>query len=94
MEASKISKSSDNQWADILKSLCWVESKKNYWIPSEGYAKSEEKTNMNCVIAEAGEEKNEYKRFLLSVLVYFLNCENIYLKGVIFQNSPAWNLYL
>ena len=48
---------------------------------------------MNVVIAETEEEWNEYKRFLRPVMVNFVNCKNILLQGVIFQNSPAWNLH-
>ena len=48
---------------------------------------------MNVVVAETEEEWNEYKRFLRPVMVNFINCKNVYLEGVIFQNSPAWNLH-
>jgi len=89
----KKAKVTNNQWKEILKRPGGVVSKKDYWVPNEGYAKAEEKSNMNVVIAETEEEWNEYKRFLRPVMVNFINCKNILLQGVIFQNSPAWNLH-
>ena len=89
----KRAKVTDGQWAEILKRPGGVLVNDNYWVPNEGYAKAEEKANMNVVVAETEEEWNEYKRFLRPVMVNFVNCKNIYLQGVIFQNSPAWNLH-
>ena len=89
----KKAKVTESQWVEILKRPGGVVSKKDYWVPNEGYAKAEEKANMNVVIAETEEEWNEYKRFLRPVMVNFINCKNILLQGVIFQNSPAWNLH-
>ena len=89
----KRAKVTDSQWAEILKRPGGVLVNDKYWVPNEGYAKAEEKANMNVVVAETEEEWNEYKRFLRPVMVNFVNCKNIYLEGVIFQNSPAWNLH-
>ena len=89
----KRAKVTNSQWNEILKRPGGVVSKKDYWVPNEGYAKAEEKSNMNVVIAETEEEWNEYKRFLRPVMVNFINCKNVLLQGVIFQNSPAWNLH-
>ena len=89
----KRAKVTDSQWKEILKRPGGVVSKKDYWVPNAGYAKAEEKSNMNVVIAETEEEWNEYKRFLRPVMVNFFNCKNVLLQGVIFQNSPAWNLH-
>ena len=36
---------------------------------------------------------NSIKRFLRPVMVSFVKCKNVQLSGVIFQNSPAWNLH-
>ena len=89
----KKAKVTEGQWKEILARPGGVVSKKDYWVPNEGYAKAEEKANMNVVVAETEEEWNEYKRFLRPVMVNFINCKNVYLEGVIFQNSPAWNLH-
>ena len=90
----KRAKVTDSQWKEIISRPGGVvNDKNNYWVPNEGYAKAEEKANMNVVVAETEEEWNEYKRFLRPVMVNFINCTNILLQGVIFQNSPAWNLH-
>ena len=89
----KKAKVTEAQWKEILARPGGVVSKKDYWFPNEGYAKAEEKANMNVVVAETEEEWNEYKGFLRPVMVNFINCKNVYLEGVIFQNSPAWNLH-
>ena len=43
--------------------------------------------------ATTEEEWNAVKRFLRPVMVSLVNCKNVLLQGVIFQNSPAWNLH-
>ena len=73
----KKAKVTDSQWAEIIKRPGGVLPQNNYWVPNEGYAKAEEKANMNVVIAETEEEWNEYKRFLRPVMVNFVNCKNI-----------------
>ena len=35
----------------------------------------------------------EIKDFLRPVLVSFIECKNVYLQGVLFENSPSWNLH-
>ena len=70
-----------------------MELKKDYWVPSEGYAKGEAGANMNVPNAQTDEEWNAIRRFLRPVMVSFVECKNVLLQGVIFQNSPAWNLH-
>jgi len=43
--------------------------------------------------AQTEEEWNAIKRFLRPVMISLVQCKNVMLKGVIFQNSPAWNLH-
>ena len=89
----KREKVTDSQWNEVLKRPGGVVSKPGYWVPNEGYAKAEAKANMNVVKADSEEEWNEYKRFLRPVMISLIRCKNILLQGVIFQNSPAWNLH-
>ena len=35
----------------------------------------------------------EYTPFLRPVMLSLIDCKNVLLEGVIFQNSPAWNLH-
>ena len=49
---------------------------------------------MNVPKTPASEEEwNEIKRFLRPVMISLVSCKNVWLNGVIFQNSPAWNIH-
>ncbi len=89
----KRSKVTDGQWKALLEIPGSQEMKKGYWVPSEGYAKGEQGANMNVPNAETEEEWNAVKRFLRPVMVSLVSCKNVLLQGVIFQNSPAWNVH-
>ena len=89
----KRAKVTDSHWKRLLEIPGSKELKKGYWVPSEGYAKGEQGANMNVPAAQTEEEWQAVKRFLRPVMVSLVNCKNVLLKGVIFQNSPAWNLH-
>ena len=89
----KRAKVTDAHWKRMLAVPGSVEMKKGYWVPSEGYAKGEQGADMNVPAARTDAEWNSIKRFLRPVMVSLVNCKNVLLQGVIFQNSPAWNLH-
>ena len=89
----KRSKVTDAQWKEILSRPGGVESRKGYWVPSQGYVFAEANANMNVPNVQTEEEWNSIKRFLRPVMVSLVKCKNVLLQGVIFQNSPAWNLH-
>ena len=89
----KRQKVTDSQWKEVLSRPGGRETKKGYWVPSEGYEKGESGANMNVPTANTEEEWQAIKRFLRPVMVSLVNCKNVLLEGVIFQNSPAWNLH-
>lgn len=82
-----------SHWKSLLAIPGSQELKKDYWVPSAGYAKGEQGANMNVPNAQTEEEWNAIKRFLRPVMISFVQCKNVMLKGLIFQNSPAWNLH-
>ena len=88
----KKSKVTEAHWKNLLASG-GVEMKPGYWVPSEGYAKGEQGANMNVPNATTEEEWNAVKRFLRPVMISLVKCKNVLLQGVIFQNSPAWNIH-
>jgi len=88
----KHAKVTEAHWKRLLSSG-GIELKKDYWVPSEGYAKGEQGADMNVPAAKTEEEWEAVKRFLRPVMVSLVNCKNVLLHGVIFQNSPAWNLH-
>ncbi len=89
----KKAKVTENHWKSLLAIPGSQEMKPGYWVPSAGYAKGEQGANMNVPNAKTEEEWNAIKRFVRPVMVSLVKCKNIHLKGVIFQNSPAWNLH-
>ena len=88
----KKSKVSEAHWKQLLASG-GLEMKKGYWVPTESYAKGEQGANLNVPTAQTDEEWNAIHRFLRPVMVSLVSCKNVLLQGVIFQNSPAWNLH-
>ena len=89
----KKGKMSEGQWKEVLERPGGVEVKKGYWVPNQAYADAEKSANMNVPKASTDEEWNRIKRFLRPVMVSLVNCKNVLLQGVIFQNSPAWNIH-
>ena len=89
----KRAKVTESYWKQLLNIPGSMEMKKGYWVPSAGYAKGEKGANMNVPNAQTEEEWQSVKRFLRPVMVSLVGCKNVLLEGVIFQNSPAWNLH-
>jgi polygalacturonase len=89
----KKAKVTEAHWKSLLAIPGSQEMKPGYWVPSAGYAKGEQGANMNVPNAKTEAEWNAIKRFVRPVMVSLVKCKNIHLKGVIFQNSPAWNLH-
>ena len=71
----------------------WRGIEKGYWVPNQAYADAEKSANMNVPKASSEDEWNRIRRFLRPVMVSLVNCKNVLLQGVIFQNSPAWNIH-
>lgn len=89
----KKAKVSDSHWKRLQESPDGVMLRKDYWVPSAGYAKGEEGANMNVPNLQTEAEWQAVKRFLRPVMVSLVSCKNVLLQGVIFQNSPAWNIH-
>jgi polygalacturonase len=89
----KKAKMTDAQWKEVLGRPGGMESRPGYWVPNQAYANAEKNADMNVPKAQTDEEWNAIKRFLRPVMVSLVNCKNVLLKDVIFQNSPAWNIH-
>lgn len=63
----------------------------NTWYPSQGYIDGEKIGKDLKGLSK--EEADKIKRYLRPVMLKFVKCKNVYLQGVLFQNSPAWNLH-
>ena len=90
----KKSKVTENQWKTLTSQPGGVMKRKDYWVPSQGYDEAEQMSSMNVPDKELSDEQWQHiKRFLRPVMVSLVGCKNVLLQGVIFQNSPAWNLH-
>ena len=89
----KKSKMTASQWKEVLERPGGIKVRDDYWVPSQGYADAEKNANMNVPKATTDAEWNAIKRFLRPVMISLVNCKNVLLQGVIFQNSPAWNIH-
>ena len=66
----------------------------NYWMPSAQYLHGDTISDMNVPRhLKTEEEWMTVRDFLRPVMVSFMECRNVFLQGVIFQNSPAWNIH-
>jgi len=89
----KKGKVTDSHWKSVINSGGVVKDK-NYWFPSAGSLKGLEMSDMNVPTGNLTEaEWMEIKDFLRPVMVSFIECKNVLLEGVLFENSPAWNIH-
>ncbi len=89
----KKSKVPTSYWKKIVASGGVVKDGVN-WFPSEKSYKGSLISDMNVPRKNLTEEEwLEIKDFLRPVMVSFIQCKNIYLQGVLFENSPSWNIH-
>ena len=91
----KKSKLTSNQWKELIASGGIVDAKGDTWYPTK---ESMEYLDFAAKLKKEGrtisrEEAEKYKVFFRPVLLSFVECKNVWLDGVTFQNSPAWNLH-
>lgn len=91
----KKSKLTSNEWKALTKSGGVVDAKGETWWPSKEALEASEL--MPKLFKEKKslkkEEAEKYKLFFRPVLLSLIECKNVWLDGVTFQNSPAWNLH-
>ena len=89
----KKSKVTEIHWKKVINSGGVVKGG-NYWFPSKGSLKGLEISDMNVPRHDLTEaEWMEIKDFLRPVMVSFIECKNVLLEGVLFENSPSWNIH-
>jgi polygalacturonase len=92
--AVKRSKLTDGQWKKIVASGGVLNEKGDTWYPSESSRLGNTKSvDQNITDAKTPEDFTLIKDFLRPVMVSIVSCKNVWLDGVTFQNSPAWNLH-
>lgn len=71
-----------------------VYKRPTYWFPYPQTLKGDTISNMNVPQnLKTEEEWQSVRHFLRPVMVSLIECKNVWFQGVIFQNSPAWNLH-
>lgn len=89
----KKEKVTERKWKQVVASGGVVRNK-NYWFPSESSLKGFEISDMNVPRKDLSEAQwMEIRDFLRPVMVSFIECKNVFLQGVLFENSPAWNIH-
>lgn len=89
----KKDKVSDKFWKNVT-SKGGAFKRADYWMPSAQYLHGDTISDMNVPRhLKTDEEWASVRDFLRPVMVSFIECKNVFLQGVIFQNSPAWNLH-
>lgn len=81
-------KVTETHWNKVVKSG-GVLKDAGLWFPSENALKGEMMTQRPT----NDEEWLSIKDFLRPVMVSFVECKNVLLEGVLFENSPSWNIH-
>lgn len=89
----KKSKVTDSHWKSVVSSGGVVKDG-NYWFPSAGSLKGLDMSDMNVPRNGLSEAQwLEIKDFMRPVMISFIECKNVLLEGVLFENSPSWNIH-
>ena len=91
----KRGKVTENHWKKVVDSG-GVLKDDSYWFPSEKSLRGEalSETNLNVPRQRLTDAQwDSIKDFLRPVMVSFINCKNVLLEGVLFENSPGWNIH-
>ncbi|MDD4968167.1 MAG: glycoside hydrolase family 28 protein [Paludibacter sp.] len=83
----------ESYWKKVIKSG-GVLKDPTYWFPSKGSLKGESISDSNVPRGKLNDaEWNEVRDFLRPALINFIECKNVMLQGVLFENSPSWNIH-
>ena len=89
----KKQKVTEAQWKDMT-SGGGIFKRDDLWYPSESYLEGEKTAKMNVPQGDFTEEQwLSIRKFLRPVMISLVNCKNVLLKDLVFQNSPAWNIH-
>lgn len=89
----KKAKVTEAKWKEIVKSG-GVLKDPGYWFPTAGSLKGEKMSDMNVPRGEMTDSQwSEVKDFMRPVMISLTECKNVKLQGVLFENSPGWNIH-
>ncbi len=89
----KRGKVTEGQWKAAV-ARGGVLKRDDYWFPYPETLRGDSVSSMNVPQDLRTEEDwHAIRHFLRPVMVNLVSCRNVWLQGVTFQNSPAWNLH-
>ncbi len=88
----KRAKVTDGHWKKVVSSGGVLKDPK-YWLPSEGALLGETLNVSSGELELTDEEWLSVRDYLRPVMVSFIECKNVLLEGVLFENSPNWNIH-
>ncbi len=89
----KRNKTTESHWKSTI-ARGGVFKRPDYWFPSAGALRGDTISDMNVPRnLKTEEEWLAVKDFLRPVMVSFIECRNVLLEGVLFENSPCWCLH-
>jgi len=89
----KKSKVTEGRWQEVTRTGGVLKAK-DYWFPSAKSLKGQEMSDMNVPNKNlTNNEWNDIKDFLRPVMISLVECKNVLLQGVLFENSPSWNIH-
>ncbi len=91
----KKDKVTESEWKKLVASGGVLSENKATWYPSESALKGSISGDVGKL--SAGKQVKDFEDvhdFLRPNMLRFMNCSNVLLEGVTFENSPAWTLHL
>jgi len=89
----KKAKVTDAYWKKVIKSG-GVLKDPTYWFPTKGSLKGESISDSNVPRGIMTDSSwLEVRDFLRPAMINFIECTNVMLQGVLFENSPSWNIH-
>lgn len=89
----KKSKLTESQWKELVASGGFLFNE-SYWLPTEKSMKAESLVSQRYLWNTYSDEQwDSIKDYMRPVMVNFVECKNILLEGVLFENSPSWNIH-
>lgn len=86
-------KVTDNYWKKVVNSG-GVLKDPTYWFPSKSSMKGESISDQNVPRGKLSDSAwLEVRDFLRPAMINFIECKNVLLEGVLFENSPSWNIH-
>ena len=89
----KKSKVTEAKWQEVTRTGGVLKAK-DYWFPSAKSLMGQKMSDMNVPNKNlTNNEWNDIKDFLRPVMISLVECKNVLLQGVLFENSPSWNIH-